>query len=137
MVFPLPVPGPGSEVTELAIIPIIRQPQLRPDEEDFLVVDDDSAVVVDVLVDDRPTVRSERDVTSSEMNARTSRCHRRRLQSLQRPGSSRGPPMNATPCHLIDNDVITYARPNDKRSNLPRSDLDIRIHCDPRYSDKP
>jgi hypothetical protein len=58
MVLPLSVPGPRSEVAELAVITIVRQPHLRPDKEDFLVVNDDSAVVVYVLVDYRPATRS-------------------------------------------------------------------------------
>lgn len=58
MVFPLSMPGPGSEVTEFAVIPVVRQPHLRPDEEYFLIVNDDPAVVVYVLVDYRPVTRS-------------------------------------------------------------------------------
>jgi len=50
MVFPLSMPGPGSEVAELAVVPVIRQPHLRSDEENFLVVNDHTAVVVYVLV---------------------------------------------------------------------------------------
>jgi hypothetical protein len=57
MVFPLSMPCPGSEVPELTVIPVICHPHLRTDEEDFLVVYDDSAVVVDILVDYRPAKR--------------------------------------------------------------------------------
>lgn len=38
------------------IIAIIRHPHLWPDEENFAVVDDHSAIVRDVLVQDRPVV---------------------------------------------------------------------------------
>ena len=58
MVFPLSVPCPGSEVPELAIVPIICQPHLWTDEKDFLVINNDSAVVVDILVVYRPARRS-------------------------------------------------------------------------------
>lgn len=58
VVFPLSMSGPGGEVTEFAVIPIVSQPHLRPDEEDFLVVNNDSAVVVHVLVDYWPVTGS-------------------------------------------------------------------------------
>ena len=91
-------------------------------------MDDDSAIVVYVLVDYRPVAWSGWDGTNWEMNARTFQCHRQHLQPPQKPGSSRGPPMNATPYRLVDNDIITCSRPNDGRSDLPKNDLDTRTH---------
>jgi hypothetical protein len=54
MVFPLSMPCPGSKVTEFAVIPVVSQPHLRTNEENLFVVNDDSAVVVHVLVVYRP-----------------------------------------------------------------------------------
>jgi hypothetical protein len=45
---------PRREVAHLAVIPVIRQPHLWPNEEDLTVVDDNSTVVYDILVNDRP-----------------------------------------------------------------------------------
>lgn len=58
MVFPLSVPCPRSKVTEFAVIPVIGQPHLGTDEENLLVINDDSAVVVHVLMDHWPVNRS-------------------------------------------------------------------------------
>ena len=41
---------PSGEVSHLAIVPVIRKPHLRADEENLVVVNDDTAVVDDVLV---------------------------------------------------------------------------------------
>ena len=41
---------PGGEVSHLPIVPVIRKPHLRADEENLVVVNDDTAVVDDVLV---------------------------------------------------------------------------------------
>ena len=54
MVFSLTVFCPLREVAHLAVIPVIRQPHFWPNEEDLTVVDDNSTVVDDVLVNDRP-----------------------------------------------------------------------------------
>lgn len=45
---------PRREVSQLAIIPVVRHPHLRPDEEDLFVVDDNPAVIDYVLVYYRP-----------------------------------------------------------------------------------
>ena len=55
MVFVLSLPRPRGEVTELAVVPVICQPHLGTDEENFLVVNDDSTVVVHILVYNWPS----------------------------------------------------------------------------------
>jgi len=45
---------PGGKVSEFTIISVVREPHLWPNEEDLLVVNDDAAVVNNVLVDDGP-----------------------------------------------------------------------------------
>ena len=136
MVFPLSMPGPGSKVAEFAVIPVVRQPHLGPNQENFLVVNDDSAIVVYVLVDYRPVVWSGRAAANREVNVRTFRCHRQHLQPLQTPGSSRGPPMNVILYHLVDDGVITCNCPDNGKSDLPRSGLNTRTHCILGYSGK-
>jgi hypothetical protein len=54
VVFSLTMFCPWREVAHLAVIPVIRQPHFWPNEEDLTVVDDNSTVVDDVLVNDRP-----------------------------------------------------------------------------------
>ena len=44
--------------------------------------------------------------------------------------------MNVAPYHLTDNGVTICGCPNDGRSDLPKSDLDIRNLCTFRYSDE-
>ena len=66
MVFPLSMSSPGSKVTEFAIIPVIGQPHLRTNEENFLVVNDDSTVVDHILVDYRPVNWSTGEIRETE-----------------------------------------------------------------------
>ena len=54
VVFSLTMFCPWSEVAHLAVIPVIRQPHLWPNKEDLTVVNDNSTVVDDVLVNHRP-----------------------------------------------------------------------------------
>lgn len=54
MILDLTVFHPWREVTKLSIVPVIRHPHLRPDMQDFVIVDDDSTIVDHVLVDHRP-----------------------------------------------------------------------------------
>ena len=54
MVFDLSVLHPRREPTKLAIVAIVCHPHLRTNEEDLRVVDNDSAVIYDVFVHDRP-----------------------------------------------------------------------------------
>jgi len=43
---------PGREPPQLAVVAVVGEPHLGADEEDLAVVDDDAAVVDDILVDD-------------------------------------------------------------------------------------
>jgi aspartokinase-like uncharacterized kinase len=54
VVFSLAMFCPGREVAHLTVIPVIGQPHLWPNEEDLTVMDDNSTVVDDVLVNDGP-----------------------------------------------------------------------------------
>jgi hypothetical protein len=58
VVFPLAVLHPRCEVTKFTIIAVIREPHLRADKEDFLVMYDDPAIVNYVLVHNRPSKTS-------------------------------------------------------------------------------
>ena len=55
MVVRLAVLLPRREVSQLAIVAIVREPHLWTDEENLLVVADDAAVVGDGLVRHRPS----------------------------------------------------------------------------------
>lgn len=53
---------PGSKVPQLAVVSIVGAPNLGTDEEDFLVKNDDAAVVADIFVRYGPKlVRTEQD----------------------------------------------------------------------------
>ena len=54
VVFYLPVLCPWCEVPQLSIISIVSHPHLRSDVKDLVVVYNNTAVVYDVLVHDRP-----------------------------------------------------------------------------------
>jgi hypothetical protein len=54
MVFPLAMLFPRREMTELAVVAIIGQPHLGSNEENLAIMDNDTAIVPDILVDDRP-----------------------------------------------------------------------------------
>ncbi len=54
MVFPLAMLFPRRKVTELAVVTIIGQPHLGSNEENLAIMDNDTAIVPDILVDDRP-----------------------------------------------------------------------------------
>ena len=54
MVFPLSMLRPRREKTQFTIITVVGQPHLGTDEQNFLVVDNNSAIVNDVLVDNGP-----------------------------------------------------------------------------------
>ncbi len=54
MVFPLSMLRPRREKTQLTIITVVGKPHLRADEQNFLVVDNNSAIVDDVLVHNGP-----------------------------------------------------------------------------------
>jgi len=54
VVFPLLMLHPRGKVSKFTIVSVVREPHLWPNEQNLLVVDDDAAVVNDVLVDDGP-----------------------------------------------------------------------------------
>ena len=54
VVLPLARLHPRCEVTQLAIVAIIRKPHLWANEEDLAIVDDHAAVVYHILVHHRP-----------------------------------------------------------------------------------
>ena len=54
MIFPLTMFLPWREKSQFTIIAVISKPHLWSNHEDFLVVNDDSTVIDDVLVSDRP-----------------------------------------------------------------------------------
>lgn len=54
MVFDLAMLHPRRKPPQLAVITIVRHPHLRADEEDLSVVNNNTAVVDDVLVNHRP-----------------------------------------------------------------------------------
>ena len=79
MVLPLAVLHPRREIAQLAIIPVVREPHLRPDEQDLAVVDDHAAVVDHVLVYHRPVGVGMRALTAKsrcKKAGRTSQCRR-------------------------------------------------------------
>ena len=54
MVFPLAMLFPRGEMTELAVVAIIGQPHLGSNEDDLAIMNNDTAIVPDILVDNRP-----------------------------------------------------------------------------------
>lgn len=54
MVFPLAMLFPRSEMAELAVVAVVGQPHLGSNEDNLAIVNNDTAVVPDILVDDRP-----------------------------------------------------------------------------------
>ena len=59
MVLSLAMFCPWREVAHLAVIPVVRQPHFWTNEEDLTVMDDNSTVIDDILVNDRPGRRFE------------------------------------------------------------------------------
>ena len=57
MVFHLPMFLPWGEVAHLAVVPVVGEPHFGSDEEDLVIVNDDAAVVYDVLVDNGPSIK--------------------------------------------------------------------------------
>lgn len=55
MVFHLAKLRPGCEITQLTIISIISHPHLRADEQNFFVMNDDPAVINNILVHNWPS----------------------------------------------------------------------------------
>lgn len=58
MILVLPMLLPWRKISQLSIISIIGEPHLGSDEQNLLIVDDHTAVIDNIFVDDRP-VRSE------------------------------------------------------------------------------
>lgn len=56
VVLPLARFHPRCKVPQFSIIPIIRQPHLGPNEKNLAIMNNDAAIVDDILVDDRPGV---------------------------------------------------------------------------------
>ena len=54
VIFPLPMFCPRCEITQFTIISVIGHPHLWANKEDLLVMNDYSAIIDDVLVDDGP-----------------------------------------------------------------------------------
>ena len=54
MIFPLAMFFPRGEMTELAVVTVIGQPHLGSNEENLAIMNNDTAIVPDVLVDNRP-----------------------------------------------------------------------------------
>ena len=48
---------PWGEVAHLAVVPVVGEPHFGSDEEDLVIVNDDAAVVYDVLVDNGPSIK--------------------------------------------------------------------------------
>ena len=59
MIFDLFVFLPASEPTHFAVIAIISKPHLRTNQEYSVIVDDDTAVVQDILMYNWPSYRSD------------------------------------------------------------------------------
>lgn len=47
---------PWGEVPHLPVVPVVREPHLRTDVDDFPAVDDDSAVVDHILMNNGPKI---------------------------------------------------------------------------------
>ena len=54
VIFYLPMLLPRCKVSQFSIVPIIRHPHLWTNMKDLAVIDDDTAVVDHIFVDDRP-----------------------------------------------------------------------------------
>jgi hypothetical protein len=54
MVFPLAMFFPRGEMTELAVVAVIGQPHLGSNEDNLAIMNNDTAVVPDILVDNGP-----------------------------------------------------------------------------------
>ena len=54
MVLPLSVFHPRSEIPELTVVPVIREPHLWSNKQYFAIMYNNAAVVYDVFMDDRP-----------------------------------------------------------------------------------
>ena len=54
MIFPLPRLGPRRKVPEFAIVAIVSEPQLGTYEKYLFIVDNDTTIIGDILVNDRP-----------------------------------------------------------------------------------
>ena len=54
MILYLPMLRPRGKISELAIISVVRKPHFGADHDDFSAIDDNSTIVVHVLVDDGP-----------------------------------------------------------------------------------
>jgi hypothetical protein len=54
VIFILPVLLPWGEVAEFSIVAIVGKPHLRSNKQNLSIVNDYSAVIYDILVDDRP-----------------------------------------------------------------------------------
>ena len=73
MVLPLSMFCPGREVAQFPIISIICKPHLGPNEQNLLIMHDDSAIVYHVLVNDGPIEGDERKGITSRCNGQTFR----------------------------------------------------------------
>lgn len=65
VIFSLTMFCPSREVAHLTVISVVRQPHLWPNKENLTIMDDDSAVIDDVLMNDRPGRRFGRQRKSS------------------------------------------------------------------------
>jgi len=57
MIFNLPVLLPRGEISKFAVVTVVSQPHLRSYQEYFLIVNDYSTVVYDILVNNGPRKR--------------------------------------------------------------------------------
>jgi hypothetical protein len=101
MLFPLPMLLPGREVSQLAIVPIVCEPHFGTNEQYFLVMDNDSAVIVHVLMYYWPEI-SQISMSNIDRNKRRTFRYHRLCQIFHRLlGSSRVLPRNGEQCRLM------------------------------------
>lgn len=55
MIFPLSVFRPRSKITEFTIVPVIREPHLGSNKQNFAIMYNDTAVIDDVFMHNWPT----------------------------------------------------------------------------------
>ena len=92
VVLHLSVFHPRREPAKLAIVSIVRHPHLRADEQNFRVVNDDSAIINDIFVHHWPENGFVNLCKCESWTSLTCRCHIRYLSLHQTVGFLRGLP---------------------------------------------
>jgi hypothetical protein len=64
--------SPALKVSSLAVVAIICKPELRSDQVNEFVINDDSTIIVDRHMSDRPTINTDKRRKNIPMSSRIS-----------------------------------------------------------------